>query len=151
MSPTVLPREDRNSIGTRFPEHQHLEVSADSFPPNHGACRGPPGDETFEPGRPTDHTATFKGLRLQTDVLTGASCRVQGSVTDWKPVQRRSPLCGPRINKSLSIAPVPGIDKVCSLNRQLTLYRGHYPAASPHFTAHFLPSAPGQKILNKKT
>lgn len=128
---------------------QHHWRPAGSFPQSHCACRGLPGDETFEPGRPTEHTATFKGLRLQTDLSTGASCRAQGSVTDWKPVQRRSPLCGPRINKGLSIARIPGIDKVCSLNRQLTLYRGHYPAASPHFTTHFLPSAPVQKLLNK--
>lgn len=70
-------------------------------------------------------------------------------MTDWKPVPRRSPLCGPKINKGLSITQIPAIDKVCSLNRQLTLYRGHYPAASPRFTAHFLPSALVLKLLNK--
>lgn len=73
----------------------------------------------------------------------------QGSVTDWKPVRRRSPLCGPKINKGLSIAQIPAIDKVCSLNRQLTLCRGHYPAASPRFTAHFLPWALVLRPLNK--
>lgn len=142
-------------MGTSFPRAApHLRVSGDSGGGGLSLltilpAEVPPSDETFEPGRPTDHAATFKGLRLQTDLLTGSSCRAQGSVTDWKPVQRRSLLCGPGINKGLSIAPIPGIDKVCSLNRQLTLYRGHYPAASPHFTAHFLPSAPVQKLLNK--
>lgn len=55
------------------------------------------------------------------------------------------------INKGLSMARSDphASAGICSLNRQLTLYRGHYPAASPRFTAHFLPSSLVLKLLNK--
>lgn len=79
----------------------------------------------------------------------GGDWRAQRSMTDWKPesVPKRSPLCGPKINKGLSITQLPAIDKGFGLQRQLTLYRGHCPEAT--IEARFLPTALLWKLLNK--